>query len=109
MVLGVLAALANPQRVRILASLVRGRNYVSQLARDVGLGRPLVHMHLRKLEAAGLIRGDFELSKDGKAMKFYEVVPFEVVLNPQLVSLVAGALPEAGLDAAPPGRAPGKE
>ncbi|MEY2468746.1 MAG: hypothetical protein QOF21_1444, partial [Actinomycetota bacterium] len=52
-----LSALANSHRVRILAVLEGGRNYVSQIAREVGLSRPLVHMHLQKLEAAGLIEG----------------------------------------------------
>ncbi|HUR22706.1 MAG TPA: winged helix-turn-helix domain-containing protein, partial [Acidimicrobiales bacterium] len=55
--LRVLSALSHPQRIRILASLAEGRNYVSQLARDVELGRPLVHMHLQRLEAAGLVKG----------------------------------------------------
>jgi DNA-binding transcriptional ArsR family regulator len=33
--LRVLAALANPHRLRIVAALTGGRNYVSQLARDL--------------------------------------------------------------------------
>ena len=78
----VLAALAHPHRLRILARLHEGRGYVSQLARDVELSRPLVHMHLQKLEAAGLVHGTLELSDDGKAMKFFDVVPFELRLTP---------------------------
>jgi DNA-binding transcriptional ArsR family regulator len=54
--LPVLEALANPHRLRIIAVLkTDGRNYVSQLARDVGISRPLLHLHLAKLEAAGLV------------------------------------------------------
>ena len=41
--LAALSALANPHRLRIVASLTQGRNYVSQLARDLGIGRPLLH------------------------------------------------------------------
>ena len=81
-----LAALANPQRIRLLSALHGGRNYVSQLAREVDLGRPLVHMHLQKLEAAGLVRGELELSEDGKAMKYYEIVPFSLQLSPAQVA-----------------------
>ncbi len=80
-----LAALANPHRLRIIATLAGGRNYVSQLARDIGMSRPLLHMHLQRLEAAGLVRGTLELSDDGKAMKYFEVTPFAIHLTPALV------------------------
>ena len=87
-----LAALSNPHRMRILASLAAGRNYVSQLARDINLGRPLVHMHLQRLEAAGLVKGRLELSDDGKAMKFFEVSPFRIELTPEAIVAAAKAL-----------------
>ena len=81
----VLAALANPHRLRIVATLASGSVHVSELARTVGLSRPLVHMHLQRLEAAGLVTGRLELSEDGKAMKFFEVTPFAIRLTPQLL------------------------
>lgn len=77
-----LSALDNSHRLRVLAALNGKRNYVSQLAREVGMSRPLLHMHLQRLEAAGLIAGTLELSEDGKAMKYFEVVPFEINLTP---------------------------
>ena len=55
----------------------------------VGLSRPLVHMHLQRLEAAGLVTGTLELSDDGKAMKYFEVVPFAVRLTPEGVAEAA--------------------
>ncbi|MBF8186682.1 winged helix-turn-helix transcriptional regulator [Nonomuraea sp. K274] len=76
-----LAALANPLRLRIVATLAGGRDYVSHLAREIGVSRPLLHMHLRRLEAAGLIAGTLELSEDGKAMRYYEVTDFSLHLN----------------------------
>ncbi|HUQ40288.1 MAG TPA: winged helix-turn-helix domain-containing protein, partial [Acidimicrobiales bacterium] len=81
-----------PQRIRILASLAEGRNYVSQLARDVELGRPLVHMHLQRLEAAGLVKGQLELSEDGRAMKYFEIVSFRVEVTPAAVVAAAARL-----------------
>jgi len=83
--LRVLSALDNPHRLRVLSALSGKRNYVSQLARDVGMSRPLLHMHLQRLEAAGLIAGTLELSEDGKAMKYFEVVPFEINLTPERI------------------------
>lgn len=89
----ILNALANPHRLRIVAMLTEsGRNYVSQLARDIGISRPLLHMHLQKLEAAGMIRGALELSEDGKAMKYYSIEPFVLELSPQRITELARTL-----------------
>jgi DNA-binding transcriptional ArsR family regulator len=52
--------------VRILAQLADGRDYVSHLAREIGVSRPLLHMHLQRLEAVGLVVGSLELSEEGK-------------------------------------------
>ncbi|MCP2243390.1 ArsR/SmtB family transcription factor [Lentzea aerocolonigenes] len=84
--LRILATLANPHRLRVLAALTRERNYVSALARELGISRALLQVHLRKLEAAGLVRANLELSEDGKAMKFYEIEPFAVELSPESVA-----------------------
>lgn len=92
----VLAALSNPHRLRILAALAAGRVHVSQLARDVGLSRPLVHVHLQRLEAAGLVAGHLELSEAGKAMKFFEITPFVLRLTPAAVARAAETLDEKG-------------
>lgn len=88
----ILAALSNPHRLRILAVLARGRVHVSQLAREVRLSRPLVHMHLQRLEAAGLVTGHLELSGEGRAMKFYEATPFVLHLTPEGVAEAARTL-----------------
>lgn len=80
-----LAALDSLPRLRLLGRLAEGRQYVSELAREVSLSRPLVHMHLKRLEDAGLIRGHLELSRDGKAMKYFEIVPFDLQVNPAIV------------------------
>lgn len=92
----VLAALANPHRLRMLGLLQSGRNYVSQIAREVGLSRPLVHMHLQKLEAAGLIKGALEVSEDGRAMKYFDVTPFSIRLTPRSVAEIANTITTEG-------------
>jgi DNA-binding transcriptional ArsR family regulator len=53
--LAVLTAVANPQRLRIIAALADGRVHVSELARRLGMSRPLLYMHLDKLEKASLL------------------------------------------------------
>ena len=83
--LRVLATLANPHRLRVVAALAAERNYVSQLARELDISRALLQVHLRKLAAAGLVSADIEVSEDGKAMKFYDVTPFALQLTPQTI------------------------
>jgi predicted transcriptional regulator len=84
--LAILAALANPHRLRIMAALTtNGRNYVSQLAREVGISRPLLHLHLQRLEEAGLVASKLELSRDGKALNYFEVVDFNIPLSPSAI------------------------
>jgi len=90
--LRVLGTLANPHRLRVVAALAEERNYVSQLARELGISRALLQVHLRKLEAAGLVSADIEVSADGKAMKFYEVTAFAFVLTPEVIEAATRTL-----------------
>ena len=93
--LAMLAALANPHRLRIVAALAaNGRNYVSQLAREIGISRPLLHLHLQKLEEAGLVTSKLELSDDGKALNYFEVTKFDFELTPAAVAAAAKSLTE---------------
>jgi predicted transcriptional regulator len=97
--LSVLAALASAQRLRIIAALCsNGRTYVSQLAREIGISRPLLHLHLQKLEAAGLVSSKLELSPDGKALNFFEVTEFGIELTPSAIAKAAATLPDPAAD-----------
>ncbi|MGW0902966.1 ArsR/SmtB family transcription factor [Streptomyces sp. NPDC002853] len=51
----VLATLARPHRMRVLAALTTGPTYVSQLARDLGISRALLQVHRKRLQTVGLI------------------------------------------------------
>ncbi len=90
--LQVLSTLANPHRLRVLAALAEKRNYVSRLARELGISRALLQVHLRKLQAAGLVSADIEVSEDGKAMKFYEVTPFVLHVTPETIMTAVRSL-----------------
>src|SRR5256885_12682249 len=94
--LATLAALANPHRLRIVAALTAGgRNYVSQLAREIGISRPLLHLHLQKLQEAGLVTSRLELSRDGKALNYFEVSDFGIELTPAAIAKAARELEPA--------------
>jgi predicted transcriptional regulator len=87
--------LANPHRLRIIGVLnARGRRYVSQLAREIGISRPLLHLHLQKLEEAGLVSSKLELSADGKALNYFEVTPFAIDVTPAIITKAAATLPD---------------
>jgi DNA-binding transcriptional ArsR family regulator len=91
--LAMLAALANPHRLRIVAALATGgRNYVSQLARELGISRPLLHLHLQRLEEGGLVTSKLELSKDGKALNYFEVRNFDFELTRATIAQAAKSL-----------------
>src|ERR1700683_3606412 len=68
-----LTAVGHPLRLRIIAELAGGRVHVSELARRLDMSRPLLYMHLDKLEKAEMVTGHLELSDDGKAMKYFEL------------------------------------
>lgn len=87
-----LSALANPHRLRIVAALAKRPGYVSELAREIGISRPLLQMHLRKLQAAGLVRSRMELSGDGKAMKYYDLEPFTFQVDAETIRNAADTL-----------------
>ena len=78
--------MANPLRLRVIAALADGRVHVSELARRLGISRPLLYMHLDRLEKAGIVTGHLELSEDGKAMKYFELAPFELRLNADVIT-----------------------
>ena len=84
--LTMLTAVANPLRLRVIAELAGGRVHVSELARRLGISRPLLYMHLDRLEKAGIVTGHLELSGDGKAMKYFELAPFELRLDADVIT-----------------------
>lgn len=83
--LTLLAAIGHTQRLRIIGELTKGRVHVSELARRLGLSRPLLYMHLERMEKAGLVVGNLELSADGKAMKYIALAPFDLRLTADTV------------------------
>lgn len=82
-----LAAIASPQRLRILAELAEHSLHVSELARRVAMSRALLYMHLTRLEESGFVVGRLELGPDGRALKFFDVVPF--TLDVDIAAVVA--------------------
>lgn len=83
--LALLGAIGHPQRLRVIDALADGRVHVSELARRLELSRPLLYLHLERLERAGLVVGELELSDSGRAMKYYELADFDVHITVERV------------------------
>jgi len=82
-----LQALANPVRLWVVSKLARdGPLYVSQLARAAGISRPLMKMHLNKLEGAALVESRTGAAETGKLANFYSVAPFDLHLTPNSIA-----------------------
>lgn len=79
-------ALSHPVRVKIIGILSEERQYVSELARLVHISRPLLYMHLKKLEEARLVTSTMEVSESGKAMKYYTLEKFEINITIELLN-----------------------
>ena len=91
-----LTAISSPQRIRIIASLLESSLHVSELARRMEMSRAVLYMHLAKLEQAGFIEGHLELSPEGKALKFFEVAPFTLTIDPATLAAAVTAERENG-------------
>jgi predicted transcriptional regulator len=52
----------------------------------------LLHLHLTKLEDAGLVTSKLELSSDGKALNYFEVSDFSLELTPAAIAKAADSL-----------------
>jgi predicted transcriptional regulator len=79
-----LEALSHPQRLRIISILSNGKQYVSQLARELGISRS--RLHLQKLEDANVVSSEMELLELGQAVKYYMLNSFDLQLNDELIS-----------------------
>lgn len=82
-----LQALANPVRLWIVSELhSNGPQYVSELARAAAISRPLLKMHLRKLEKAALVSSKIGTADNGKSANFFQVIPFDLPLTPEKIA-----------------------
>lgn len=81
----VLGALGSVPRLRIVASLQTEPTHVSELARRLGMSRPLLYQHLNRLEAAGLVESELELDGESRVKKHYWVTPFQLEITPDRI------------------------
>jgi len=72
-----LSALGHPTRIKILMELTKGENYLSEIAKNVGISRALAKVHLKKLRASELVESKiFTLEEEARALRFYKILDF---------------------------------
>jgi ArsR family transcriptional regulator len=78
----ILDALGNGHSLKIMAILASGECFVSELAKMVGISRPLLYLHLKKLENAGLVDSEIRhFDEPPYTKKFYRAKNFELKLS----------------------------
>ncbi|WP_082943285.1 ArsR family transcriptional regulator [Kocuria sp. ICS0012] len=82
----ILSALGSEPRLRIIASLQVESTHVSELARRLGMSRPLLYQHLNRLEAARLIESGVEQLGESRLRKHYWVSSFHLEVAPALIA-----------------------
>jgi len=83
----VLKALANPIRLRMIASLQGEPKNAYALAKELRISYPLAHLHLKGLRKLGLVREVREVRRaEGMpSIKYYAPSDFELVLTPERI------------------------
>ena len=86
----VLKVLSVELRLQILVLLSERPRYAYELARELCISYPLVHLHLRALERAGLIVSEYEVAEGGKLRRYYRVKDFRIEISPESLKKLGG-------------------
>jgi len=90
-------ALSHPLRLKILALCSVGEYTSRELARLLGVSRPLVIAHLRVLMQAGLITYRLVLDEERLVVKkLYRTVDVEVCLTRRVLEKIASRITNGG-------------
>ena len=82
-----LSALGHPTRLKIVIELTKGENYLSALAKSVGVSRALAKVHLIKLQNANLVESRVVVMEDeARARRFYKLKDFEIHISNEILA-----------------------
>ncbi|MCD6492999.1 MAG: winged helix-turn-helix transcriptional regulator [Archaeoglobaceae archaeon] len=77
-------ALSHPLRIKILKMIMEKELSVYELAKELGISRQLLYLHLKKLEKAGLVESDLRL-EGNRAKKYYRSKYFNILINNEVI------------------------
>lgn len=87
-----LKVLANPLRLKILASLSEKPKSIYKLARELNKPYPLVHIYLTSLKKLGLIK-TVRVERRSKSLppvRYYTVNDFKITITPEIIRRIVG-------------------
>ena len=62
--------------------LTKGENYLSEIAKNVGISRALAKVHLKKLRESGLVESRIlTLEEEARALRFYKILDFSLNIS----------------------------
>lgn len=77
-----LNTLGNKHSLAILAELADGEQYVSELAAKIGISRPLLYLHLKKLEKVDIVVGEIRhFDEPPYTKKYYRAKEFYLEIS----------------------------
>jgi len=92
-----LSLLGNEQRLAVLGAIAAEEKYAREIAEELGISRPLAAIYLRQLEKLGLAEGASLTSDEPPYLRrYYRAVPFEVVLNLDVITSLKRSKDETG-------------
>jgi len=85
-----LKALANPLRLRIIASLAVEPKNVYRVSKELGLSYPLTHLHVKRLKKLGFLKETkrIEQAEGMPSQKFYAPTEFNINVTPEIISKI---------------------
>jgi ArsR family transcriptional regulator len=87
----ILSFLGNEQRLNILKAISCEEKFAREISEEIGISRPLVNIYLKQFEKAGLVIGTNRVAQEPPYLKrYYRAVPFELVLNLDLIEKLGG-------------------
>ena len=92
-----LSLLGNEQRLAVIGAIAAEEKYAREIAEELGISRPLAAIYLRQLEKLGLAEGNSRTSDEPPYLRrCYRAVPFEVMLNLDLIVSLERSKDETG-------------
>lgn len=92
-----LSLLGNEQRLAVLGAIAVEEKYAREIAEELGISRPLAAIYLRHLEKLGLAEAVSRTSDEPPYLRrYYRAVPFEVVLNLDVITSLQRSKDETG-------------
>lgn len=89
----VLNLLGNMTRLRVIAALQKGKMFIQELSQSLEISYPLLHLHLKNLEANGIVRSEYSIGTDKSrryVKRYFELEDFKIEISPEAIAKLAG-------------------